>query len=274
MHVFDQDCALKPESRECFSIELSPRWGINNSANGGYIMAVMARAMSPGNTCGGRAGSDGSVICDDRSVITANYIERCLDLPARILVENIGESGNFIRKQARLIQDDKERVRALGTFVKNSTDASDPDYEADPPDVAPWDECIQVPFIDGYSLYQQMNIRMDPVCAGWLQGKSGGPSVIKGWIEFEAPRRIDAAAVTLFADAFPPSVLASHGMVAWVPTIEYSVNIRALPDVYRLKGVFATRFISSGMVEEDGQLWDETGTLVALSRQIAKFQMA
>jgi len=71
----------------------------------------------------------------------------------------------------------------------------------------------------------------------------------------------------------PPCVFASQGMAAWVPTIEYSVNVRQLPVPGWLKAIFTTRFISSGLVEEDGELWDEENNLIAISRQIAKYHL-
>jgi len=82
----------------------------------------------------------------------------------------------------------------------------------------------------------------------------------------------DLLSTLLLADSFPPPVFVSQGMVAWVPTIEYSVNVRFIPETKWLKGVFRTHFITGGLLEEDGELWDEYDNLVAVSRQIAQFK--
>lgn len=208
---------------------------------------------------------------DRAAILTANYMDRCHHCPTDIRVETMGESGNFIRKQARLIQEGRECIRAMGTFVKPSQSRFETAYERGPEDVAPWEECLAMPSLTGYSLFDQVDLRLDPVSAGWMTGSLGDRSVMKGWIGFTEDRPIDLPALTLFADCFPPCVFAGRGMVAWVPTIEYSVNIRQLPKSNRLKGIFTTKFISNGLVDEDGELWDEAGNLVALSRQIAKY---
>jgi acyl-CoA thioesterase len=117
-----------------------------------------------------------------------------------------------------------------------------------------------------------MDVRLDPECAGWFQGRLSPLSVHKGWIRFKEDRPCDALGLMLMADAFPPPVLSSHGMVAWVPTIEFSVNVRAIPRSAWLKAQFRSRFITCGLVEEDGEIWDESGELVLISRQIAQFR--
>jgi hypothetical protein len=80
------------------------------------------------------------------------------------------------------------------------------------------------------------------------------------------------ASMFLIADSFPPAILASQGLAAWVPTIELTVNVRHVPETEWLKGMFRTRFVTCGLVEEDGEVWDEEGNLVAISRQIAQYR--
>ncbi len=94
----------------------------------------------------------------------------------------------------------------------------------------------------------------------------------KGWIKFKDNRAFDTLSILLIADSFPPAVFSSQGMVAWVPTLEFSVNIRNIPTTTWLKCIFRTRFITCGLIEEDGEIWDQNGELIAISRQIAQYR--
>jgi hypothetical protein len=72
----------------------------------------------------------------------------------------------------------------------------------------------------------------------------------------------------LAADAFPPPVFNLLAVPGWVPTVEFTVHIRAAPAPGPLRCEFNTKEIQGGMFEEDGIIWDENGVLVAQSRQI------
>ncbi len=74
------------------------------------------------------------------------------------------------------------------------------------------------------------------------------------------------------ADSFPPPVFATQGPVAWVPTLEMSLNVRHPPQGTWLKAAFRTRFVTCGLLESDGELWDEADRLIAISRQIAQYR--
>jgi hypothetical protein len=72
----------------------------------------------------------------------------------------------------------------------------------------------------------------------------------------------------LAVDAFPPAVFHLELPAGWVPTLEMTVHVRDLPAPGPLTGLFRTRYVTNGLFEEDGQLWDSDGRLVALSRQM------
>jgi acyl-CoA thioesterase len=96
--------------------------------------------------------------------------------------------------------------------------------------------------------------------------------VPNGWIKFKDDRPFDLLSILLIADSFPPAVMSSQGMVAWVPTLEFSANIRNIPTTDWLKCIFRTRFITCGLLEEDGEIWDQADQLIAISRQIAQYR--
>lgn len=262
MHLFDRDTDLQVLEKNVFGGRLTGEWSINGNPNGGYLMAVLLSAM---------------LKCTDKkhaAIVTANFLSRTGITDSVVQVEPISEGKHFNRLQARLLQGDRETVRAWGTFSPEGICFGDKRYEAEEPRIAPLDQCIPIPEIGSYTLYRNMDVRLDPECAGWFQGRLSNISVHKGWIKFKDERPADALSLMLMADAFPPPVLSSHGLIAWVPTIEFSANIRAIPRSTWLKAQFRSRFITCGLVEEDGELWDESGELVLISRQIAQFRQA
>ena len=69
-------------------------------------------------------------------------------------------------------------------------------------------------------------------------------------------------------DALPP-VTFDLGLPGWAPTLELTVHVRAQPAPGWAVVRHATRNVSGGHFEEDCEVWDSTGTLVAQSRQLA-----
>jgi hypothetical protein len=72
------------------------------------------------------------------------------------------------------------------------------------------------------------------------------------------------------ADGFPPSLLGRAEM-GWLPTIELTVHVFGAPpaDEPWLRAVLRTRSVVGGLLDEDGELWDASGALVARFRQLA-----
>ena len=260
MHQFDQDIRSVEQEPFTFSGRITDNWSVNGIPNGGYLLAMMAEAMMQHSEM------------KSTPVVTANFLNRCEPGDVNVLIEKMSTSRQFDRFQAGLFQNAKEKIRAFGTFAKDSNACSLERYEAGAPHITGLKKCVPIPEIPGYTIFSRMDVRLDPGCAGWMTGNLSEASENKGWIKFIDDRPFDIPSLLLIADSFPPAVLSSQGMVAWVPTLEMSVNIRKIPTTAWLKCIFKTRFITCGLLEEDGEIWDQTGSLIAISRQIAQYR--
>ena len=259
MHLFDRDISLIAQEPLRFAGTITDNWSVNGNPDGGYIMAMLANAIL-------QKSEKKKLV-----ILTANFISRSFQGEAWLAIEKIGSSRQFERWEARLQQDGKETVRAFGTCTDDEVPRENR-YEKRPPTLAPLSDCMALPEIPRYTIFRHMDVRLDPDCAGWMSGNLTERSEQKGWIKFKDDRPFDQLSILLLSDAFPPPVLASQGVIAWVPTIEMTVNIRTIPSTKWLKCIFRSHFINGGFVEEDGELWDEKGELVAISRQISQFQ--
>jgi acyl-CoA thioesterase len=262
MHTFDRGIVVTRQGEGSYRGSVSADWSINENPNGGYLMALCAQAALEQSRM------------PSLSIFTAAFLSRCAPGEAEITVGPLGASARFERCRVDLFQGGELKTTALGTFTHRGSRSVTDRMEAEAPTLPPVETCVPIPEMPGYTLFRHLDVRLDPVCAGWMSGTPAERSEIRGWIRFRDDRPLDERAVLLLADAFPPAVLASQGMVAWVPTLECSVNVRQVPRSAWLKGRFRSRFVHQGMVEEDGELWDETGALIALSRQIAQFRKA
>jgi hypothetical protein len=60
------------------------------------------------------------------------------------------------------------------------------------------------------------------------------------------------------------------GRMGWAPTMELTAHVRAVPAPGWLVVRHETRNLAGGMFEEDCEVWDSAGRLVAQSRQLAR----
>ena len=93
---------------------------------------------------------------------------------------------------------------------------------------------------------------------------------MRGWFRLRDDEPIDTFALLLAVDGFPPAIFNANHPPAWTPTVELTTHVRAVPvkDGW-LACTFTSRFITGGFLEEDGEVWDATGRLIAQSRQLA-----
>ena len=85
-------------------------------------------------------------------------------------------------------------------------------------------------------------------------------------MRFADGREADLLSLPLLVDSTAPSVLE---LGAGSTTIQLTVHLRAHPAPGWLACRAVTRFVSGGYHEEDFEVWDAAGALVAQSRQLA-----
>ena len=73
----------------------------------------------------------------------------------------------------------------------------------------------------------------------------------------------------LAVDAMPPTMF-ELGLMGWAPTLELTAHVRARPAPGWLRLRHETWNFAGGMFEEDCEVWDSSGRLVAQSRQLAR----
>ena len=123
--------------------------------------------------------------------------------------------------------------------------------------------------VGGPGLMDRLACRLQPGDDGFRRGAPSGDPAIRGWFALAAEEPVDALGLLLAADAFPPPIFNSNMPMAWVPTVELTVHVRAEPVPGPLRVAFRSRFIHDGLVDEEGEIWDGAGTLVAQSRQLS-----
>lgn len=266
---FDRGIAVSQVSEGEYAGHLDGSWGIGEGINGGLLLAAAANAL--------RQAFDDEEHPDPIS-ISAYYLSAATAGPARLSTSVLRRGRSMSTGSVSLVQDEAgsavERVRAIATYGDL---ASLPDQvhttavEPDLPDVstcvgsnlAPADFRANAPLLDRFDL------RLDPDTVGWALGEPSGRGIVRGWLRMADGREPDPLSLLLAVDALPP-VTFDLGLPGWAPTLELTAHVRAVPAPGWLKVVHSTRNYAGGLLEEDAEVWDSTGRLVAQSRQLAR----
>lgn len=248
---------LDPTTGGRFAAAVREGWDILGNANGGYLMALAARAMQ--ETAG-----------RPPLTLTGHYLRPAPVGSCEIATTVVRSGRRMATVSATLSMDGQPTLALLGTFGEQSPGGASMQM-SEPVELPPFEQCAAPPSeVDEMlpALTRQVDIRINPTELGFRAGEPSGSPTISGWFDL-LDEPIDALSLLLATDAFPPPVLNSGLPFAWVPTVELTAHIRGVPEPGPLRCAFRSRFIHDGLLEEDGEIWDSTGALVAQSRQLA-----
>jgi acyl-CoA thioesterase len=275
---FDRDTAVQLQqeangatgARRIYAAEVSPNWRAGRGPHGGYLTAMLMRALSETVADPARA---------PRSLTV--HFPRAPEPGAVTITTVLEREGRSLSTlSARMEQDGRLIALALSAFS----------VAWDGPTVNE----VEMPSVPGPGPGRRRGNQLGEGAPPFgrhitVQPRIGGapfagpeqPMETGAWLGLADPRPVDALSVAFFADALIPVPFMRASEPNPAPTIDLTVHFRtalprpptperpaADPDELCLVHIRG-RLIHEGFFEEDGMIWAADGTLLAQSRQLA-----
>jgi acyl-CoA thioesterase len=246
-----------------FAADVSPEWRAGRGPHGGYLAAMLLRALIETVDDAARA---------PRS-LTLHYARAPKPGPVRI--------RTVIERRGRSLSTLSARIEQGGSLITLALAAFSVAWEAQEvaelpmPDVAPRDaERRSGVLFKGAPPFTRHLVLQRRIGAIPFIG-SDAPMEVGGWLGLAKARPIDALSLAFFSDALfsPPFIRLAEPSTT--PTIDLTIHFRAAmprvaePDPEELCFArFRSGVIHDGFFEEDGVIWAADGTVLAQSRQL------
>jgi acyl-CoA thioesterase len=256
--AFDLDTRVSALAEGRYAATITDRWNaIGGRPNGGYLIGVCLQALRH------------ALPFPDPLAVSASFLRPAGAGPA-IVQTDLARGGRTVATgEARLVQEHREVVRVLATFTDLARAEGRTLVLHEKPALPPVEQAIDLTGgsgIPAIPITERIEYRV-AARPGWADGKpSGDPSAVF-WMRFRDERPADTLALAALVDAAWPVVL-DVGAAGSV-TVQLTVHVRARPAPGWLACRVTTRYVIAGYHEEDFEIWDSSGALVAQSRQLA-----
>jgi len=262
MHLLDEATRLQRLSDDRFEASLSPRYWGYTAAHGGYLAAILLRAMQE------------RVADESRKArsLTVHFLRGPEVGPAEVQTEILRSGGKITSVSARMIQGGAPTTFAVAAF--GSAFDGEGFQGARMPSVPPVETLARMPpskvEIDHRFEHHQ--------CFGGAPFTGNARAHIGGYSRLEGARPIDALTLTLLCDAWWPALfptLSDNKQAGACPTIDLTIHFRAelpladsQPDDFVLVEL-ETQALAHGYLDESCRIWSNTGVLLAQTVQHA-----
>ena len=263
--------ALKIESIEDkkFIVNPNTNYFVGNTPHGGYLMAVMHKALT-------------SILPHGTAISSSvQYLDRISAEPFELEVEIFKISRGSSSGIVKLKQNDKICTTFTGTcsdfeFMKGYDDLEKPlpdiFNESDKKNYVKMNyDNISKGFTPAF--IQQLQCSIHPDHAWWNREIGSDNNVnearCSAFLEMEGGIP-DQFCLSFYSDILPPVVSNKFGPLGWIPTITLTTHIRQLPTTSEVYADFKATDINKGYFEQDCNIWDLNANLVASSRQLTR----
>lgn len=268
---FVDDTAVRPigcgteSGIDCYDGLIDPGWFLARGPGGGYVAAIMLRALTESVDDVTRA----------PKAFTAHFTEPPRPGPIRVSVANIRSGKSVTTLEARMTQEERTIAIAIAAFSASRPTLEFCDLRM--PQVPPPEECPGTPPMPPTeSLVDRYEFRW---AIGDTPFSGSGIARCGGWVRLAEPMRPDAALIAAYTDGWPHALFSRIGPgagITAVPTVDLTIHFRErmpLPgarDTDYCLAVFRTDVASDGFVEEEAQVWSREGVLLAQSRSLGR----
>ena len=257
--------ARAAEGSGYFDAEVDPEWTIGGKPNGGYLLAMLSRAAVS-------VGAHPHVVA-----ASAHYLHPPEPGPVVLEAELLRGGRTASQARARMSQDGQACVEALVTTSRLS-ETTAPYWDKGLPAMSrvPFDDCIRLmPIGPGgieVAILNQIEVRLEPASRGFTTGSPSGRGELRGWLALPGGQSFDPASLLFAVDALPPATFEIE-FSGWVPTLELTVYVRALPTPGPVRVLQRAQLIDGQRVDESCFVWDRSGRLVAHGTQLAGIRL-
>ncbi len=249
-----------------FTATVDPSWTIGGKPNGGYLLAMLGRAAV--------------AISPHEHVVAASayYLHAPQPGPVSIAAEALREGRSASQVRARMSQDGQVCVETL-LITSRLDPASTPYWDRGVPEPggAGYDDCARLlpraPNGTPVAIMEQVEVRLEPDSRGFTRGQPSGRGELRGWLALSGGEDFDPVSLLFAVDAFPPATFDIE-FSGWVPTLELTVYVRALPAPGPVRVLQRAELIDAERVDESCYVWDGHGRLVAEGRQLAGIRLS
>jgi len=261
--AFRRDTAVTPRGDGLYDVEISTQWRAGRGPHGGYLAAMITRALM-------------ATVADERRdprSLTVHYARAPQPGAAQIrtTVERAGRSLSTL--SARLEQGGEVQALALAAFSPPWAGRPELDDRPIPTVAGPEPRPTEpLPADDGRPRFVQHMV-MQPRFGPFPFTGSDEPMVTGGWLGLFEPQALDPPSVALFSDAWWSPPFGRLRELATSPTVDLTIHFRRRltnPDARALYlARFETGLVHDGFFENHASIWSVDGKLLAHARQLA-----
>ena len=256
---FATDTAVTRMGERRYTARLDHGWWVVRGPNGGYLAALILRAIT----------TDVADPTRRPRSFTVHYLRPPRDGDVEVVVqpERVGRTTTVVT--ARMVQDGKLTAIAVAAL---GTDRPGPEFaHLVPPEVPaptgiamPPRSPVEIPMRERYEM--RIALGRSP----W-EVAPAAEALTGGWIRLADPEPLDSHVIAALTDAWFPALFTVTRERVQVPTVDLTIHFRDEPARVHdwCLARFVSRHASHGFVEEDGEIWSRDGRLLAQSRQLA-----